>query len=333
MQSETTRQGWLTRSRLLVRLFWNAEERRLRAFWRLLIVPVLWFVLLSIPSLLFAPETQGPIRSPVQWLRYFVTLALLTISLIWLAGRVLDRRYFADFGFHLDRNWWLDFGFGLVLGAILVSGIFAVELAVGHITLTDTFQTAPGSSRLSSFGVEFLTVVVLYAVVAIQEELIYRGYILTNAAEGFNGWLGLTPTRALVLAVVFSSVQFGLSHIPNPNTSIMGVFGIAIGGIVIAAAYVLTGELAISMGVHISWNVFLGAVFGFPTSGIDYGVHLFAIRSVGPSLVTGGAFGPEAGALLLGACLVGVVLLVGWVRLRYGTIKMQETVAISDLRS
>ena len=162
--------------------------------------------------------------------------------------------------------------------------------------------------------------IVLYTAIGIEEELVYRGYILTNAAEGLNGWRGLTSMPAIVLAAVFSSLLFGLSHLPNPNASAAGILGIGIGGLVIAAAYVLTGELTIPIGVHVAWNVSLGAVFGFPTSGLNYGVHLFELRATGPSFVTGGAFGPEAGILLFGTCLVGFVLLVGWLRVQYGSI-------------
>ncbi|MFH5800904.1 lysostaphin resistance A-like protein [Haladaptatus sp. CMAA 1911] len=90
------------------------------------------------------------------------------------------------------------------------------------------------------FAITFLAVVVLYAVIGIEEELAYRGYILTNAAEGFNDWNGLTPILAIVLAAIFSSIQFGFSHLPNQNASVAGILGVAIGGLIIATAFVLT---------------------------------------------------------------------------------------------
>lgn len=292
----------------------------------------IWFALLTVPAAIFTPQLNGTNSSITRWLLYFVTLTLLTVGVIWTAARILDRRYFPEFGLHLNRDWWIDFAFGLVLGAVLVSSIFTLQVAAGYLTVVSTFQGTAGDTTSLSFAIAFLTVVALYTVVGIEEELAYRGYILTNAAEGLNDWRRLTPIGAIVLAAVFSLVTFGLSHLPNQNASAVGILGIVVGGLVIAAAYVLTGELAIPMGVHIAWNVFLWAVFGFPTSGLDYGIHILKLRITGPSFVTGGAFGPEAGVLLLGTCFVGLILLLGWLQVRYGSIRRQRTLATPTLR-
>lgn len=314
----------------LYQLCWNDEERRLRAPWRLLIVTGIWFAILTASTTLFSVPRERT-HSPLRWTFYFVMIGVFAVGLVWTAGRVLDRRYFTEFGVKMNREWWIDFGFGLALGAVLVSTIFAIELIGGYITIVGMFQTA-GPETSVPFAITFLSVAVLYAVIGIEEELAYRGYILTNAAEGFNDWNGLTPTLAIVLAAIFSSILFGFSHLPNQNASVAGVLGIAIGGLIIATAFVLTGELAIPIGVHIAWNIFMGAVFGFPTSGLDYGVHLFELRSTGPSFVTGGAFGPEAGILLIGVCTLGLVALLGWLRVRYGSIQIQTSIAIPKLR-
>ena len=63
--------------------------------------------------------------------------ALLSLILsVWLAGRFVDRRRFADFGFRLGRSWWFDLAFGIALGALLQTGIFLVEVASGWVTAT-----------------------------------------------------------------------------------------------------------------------------------------------------------------------------------------------------
>ncbi|NJL33875.1 MAG: hypothetical protein HC893_08460 [Chloroflexaceae bacterium] len=77
--------------------------------------------------------------------------------------------------------------------------------------------------------------------------------------------------------------------------------------------YVLTGQLAISIGLHITWNFFQGTVFGFPVSGQDFTrVGVFSIEQGGPPLWTGGAFGPEAGLMGLLTIALGSALTVGW---------------------
>jgi hypothetical protein len=49
-------------------------------------------------------------------------------------------------------------------------------------------------------------------------------------------------------------------------------------------------------------------VFGFPVSGLDI-YPLTRIQVQGPQLWTGGAFGPEAGLVILPALLIGASLI------------------------
>ena len=46
-------------------------------------------------------------------------------------------------------------------------------------------------------------------------------------------------------------------------------------------------------------------------------------------LWTGGAFGPEGGLLSLLAIIAGIFLTIGWIRFRYGSIKMHLHLAQS----
>ena len=87
------------------------------------------------------------------------------------------------------------------------------------------------------------------------------------------------------------------------------------------AGLILTGELAIPIGLHIFWNFFQGNIFGFPVSGVSYPaeiVSLIKINQSGPEMWTGGGFGPEAGLLGLFANLLGLLLIFGWVYIRRG---------------
>ncbi len=317
-------------------VFRDEREGRLRAFWRLLFQFALSFVgqsLLTTVALLVFSLTGGAggagkytgltATTPAFVAVGGVISLAVTVSSVWLAGRFLDKRPFSGFGLRLNRAWWLDFGFGLLLGALLMTGVFLVELSAGWVTVTGAFEAAGGGS----FFPAILAPVVFFACVGFYEELSSRGYQLTNIAEGLN-FPALGPKCAVLLAWVLSSSIFGLLHLFNPNASAVSTLNIAFAGFLLGAGYVLTGQLAIPIGLHITWNFFQGNVFGFPVSGIEtIGATFVEVRQGGPDLVTGGAFGPEAGLLGLGAMAAGVGLTFLYVRLRYGNATLQTSLA------
>jgi uncharacterized protein len=323
----------------LLTLFYNPAERRLRAPWRLLIQRVFFLTLLILSSglmsilaglalLLTGSEGERVIElfDSSPYLTIISVLAALagTLLSVWLAGRWLDHRPFADFGLHNKRGWWLDFGFGLVLGAVLMALIFLVELAAGWVTITETWATtrsAPGS-----FWLEILYGLVVFICVGIQEELQSRGYQLHNLAEGLN-FSFVKPRTAVLLAYIGSSIAFGLYHLGNPEMTLISTLDLMVAGLLLGLGYILTGELAIPIGLHITWNFFQGKVFGFPVSGIPPGTAMITIQQGGPSLWTGGVFGPEAGLLGILAAMLGALLIVGWVRWRRGRLSLVSGIA------
>jgi uncharacterized protein len=146
-------------------------------------------------------------------------------------------------------------------------------------------------------------------------------------AEGFNSPT-LGPKRAIILAWVLSSALFGLLHFANPNASLISTLSITFAGLLLGTGYVLTGRLAIPIGLHITWNFFQGNVFGFPVSGLEpLGATFVSIEQGGPSLFTGGAFGPEAGLLDPIATIVGSLLIWLWVRSRSGSGSLELSIA------
>jgi membrane protease YdiL (CAAX protease family) len=231
---------------------------------------------------------------------------------IWIAARLLDRRPFTDFGFHFSPSWWRQFLFGLLLGAGLMTAIFIAELLLGWITITDTFYVVEPNS---SFALAYLLPIIVFLCVGFYEELWSRGYQLTNVAEGFN-FRPIGHRLATLIALVLTSAVFGFLHASNPNATFISSFNIAVAGIFLGLGFVLTGELAIPIGLHMTWNFFQGNVFGFPVSGTaTIGATIFRVEQGGADLLTGGAFGPEAGAIGLVAIGIGCVLtwlFVGW---------------------
>lgn len=316
-------------------LLWNDAERRPRAPLRvaLLVVVTVLLVLGTSAGVSVAgglrtrlAATFGEAVAATASAVAGVGLAGGTVTLsILIAGRYVDRRRLRDLGFRVDRDWWLDCGFGLALGAALLTLVFAVSAVAGWIRVTGTVRPRPG------FAVRFLGLVATFVVVGVYEELLVRGYLLTNAAEGLVGWLG--GRGAVAGAVSLSSLVFGLAHANNPNATLLSTLAIVLAGGMLAAGYVLTGELAIPIGLHTTWNLFQGGVYGFPVSGLGVDASLLIVETAGPRVVTGGAFGPEAGLLGLGAMVVGTAAIAGWVRWRTGRLGVAPAVTTPDLRS
>lgn len=314
-------------------LFWNDHELRLRALWRIigqLFLVLVFLIITVIFVVLLIQSTTGQldINNPIFLLfSSAATLLSITIS-VWLAGRYLDRRSFADFGLHVDRNWWLDLTFGLGLGAILMLGIFLVQWAAGWITITGIFWRAEPQQP---FLLAILPPLLIYLCVGFYEELLTRGYWLRNLAEGLS-MPRIGPRVAIGLAWLISSAAFGLLHLGNSNASIISTMNIALAGLFLGLGYVLTGSLAIPIGLHITWNFFQGNVFGFPVSGMQSRVSFIGIEQGGPPLWTGGVFGPEAGLLGILAIIMGSILTIIWVRQRYGHIHLHVALTEPPVR-
>ncbi|MCZ8314862.1 CPBP family intramembrane glutamic endopeptidase [Phreatobacter sp.] len=138
------------------------------------------------------------------------------------------------------------------------------------------------------------------------EELLFRGVLFRSVEDMFGSWISL----------VVSSAVFGLMHLINPTATLTGAIFISIeAGLLLAAAYILTRRLWLSIGFHMAWNYTQSAVFsGIVSGGVsDPGLIRPIIR--GPDLLTGGNFGLESSVIAFALCTAtGIVLLVMAVR-------------------
>jgi uncharacterized protein len=323
----------------LLNPFFDGDRRRLRAPLRLLLqylgykILVPLFVNLLAVTWLVAGRGAGSsggldtfvlAGSPVLPLIGSGASLLGVLLSVWLAGRYLDRRPFTDFGFHLNGRWWLDLLFGMALGALLMTGVFLIQLSLGWVTVTGVLES---SLPDAPFWLATLIPVAVFLCVGFYEELLSRGYQLRNAAEGLN-LPGVGPRGAVLLAWVLSSAFFGYLHAANPNATLLSTINVALAGLMLGCGYVLTGELAIPIGLHVTWNFFQGTVFGFPVSGLRFGGATFlSLDQGGPDLWTGGRFGPEGGLLAPVAMVAGVFLIALWVRLRRGRVGVHTPIA------
>ncbi|PSQ98181.1 MAG: CPBP family intramembrane metalloprotease domain-containing protein [Bacteroidetes bacterium QS_9_68_14] len=319
----------------LKRLFWDGRTRRLRAGWRLVLQTALLVactlatgLVLTLLALPFgvAPGSPGP-ETPPGTARLLSALAGMggVAASMAAAARYLDRRPFAGFGFHLSRRWGADLAFGLALGPALMGSIFLIGWGLGWIEVTGVLVPA---ERGGSFALPFAGALVTFVCVGIYEEMVARGYHLLNVAEGLAGFVG--PQAALAVGCGASAAVFGALHWGNPNATLRSTACLVGAGLLFGLAYVVTGELGLPIGLHISWNFAQGNVFGFPVSGTDAGAALLGTRSTGPEWWTGGAFGPEAGVSGVLALGVAALAILAWTRFRHGDARPRLALARYD---
>jgi membrane protease YdiL (CAAX protease family) len=178
----------------------------------------------------------------------------------------------------------------------------------------------------ATFASAIVSSIGIFLLISFQEELLFRGYIFTNLAEGLNT-PRVGPRWAMISATLLSASIFSLLHLKNAHASVNSTISAFLGGIILTLGFLLTGELAISIGFHCTWNAFQNAVFGFPVSGEAIAPASFIkVKQTGPVAWVGDSFGPESGLLVIGAVAFGCTLIILWARLRYGRVGLQSVI-------
>ncbi|MGD8322108.1 MAG: CPBP family intramembrane metalloprotease [Gemmatimonadota bacterium] len=213
------------------------------------------------------------------------------------------------FGLTPDRGTPLDILVGVGIGAVAMFGIFGTEWALRAITV----------EGLGGFSREWYLWFLALVVMAGLEELLSRCFVI-------QGLMVLLKGRKWV-AVGISAALFGFAHAASPDASVISVIGNALGGVVYAVAFLGTGALWMSWGLHFSWNFFQGQVLGFPVSGLTL-PGLVAQTAPGPEWLTGAAYGPEAGAVGIAFRFVVIALLFGWLKHRRAAASWKDVLLL-----
>lgn len=287
----------------LKNVFLSPYEPRLRAGWRLVIQTILLIVFafcagIPISLLAIIPNIELP-DGLFLAMNQVVEIIAITAS-VFLARRFLDKRSINSLGLKLNKWTAIDILAGIAITFFMMGFIYLIEWGLGWLTFdgfaweTDNLMTVLGGT---------LGMFLVFVFVGWNEELLSRGYHLQTLASGMNLFWG----------VVISSTVFGVLHLGNPNATWISAAGIFFAGLFLAYGYLTTRQLWLSIGLHIGWNFFEGVVFGFPVSGLDI-YRLIHITVDGPDLWTGGAFGPEAGLVVLPGLLLGAGLVLVYSR-------------------
>lgn len=143
----------------------------------------------------------------------------------------------------------IGFGIGLLMTALQP----VIVLLSGH------YKMSFGTS-ISTYSIFFYFT--LYFLVAIREELAFRGYPLFSLNYSFGLW-----TSQLIIFVIFS-----IEHVAGGMTWIQAFLGAGTGALLFGFAALKTNGIALPIGLHAAWN-FGQWCFGFKKeTGLLHGV-------------------------------------------------------------
>jgi membrane protease YdiL (CAAX protease family) len=221
-----------------------------------------------------------------------VALSVLGLGIYAVAVRLAEGRWPSELGLRQAAP---ELLIGLVVGAAMLSAVVAALLALGLYDISGPRASSP------------LAMINVGVASGVFEELIFRAIVLRLLMRAFGIWPALALSAAL----------FGALHLSNPNATPVAAVAIAVeAGLMLAAFYLLTGRLWVSIGVHAAWNFTQGWIWGARVSGIPVqeSLYLSAPKPGAPDWLSGGAFGPEASApaMVIGTAVAVLVLHQAW---------------------
>jgi membrane protease YdiL (CAAX protease family) len=285
------------------------ETGRFRTVWRFLwfgVVMVVAFLLFSLAAgVLFGMLVPRFVRHAVErdplWAQIILVpaLAVLVWGIVCVFRVIVDMRRVESMGMirperRPSASPWVGLGIGALAAAVPIVAFLALGL----------FRDRGG-------GISALTVLSLpmFLTSAFAEELVFRGYLLRNMMD--VGW----PRAGILL----TSVLFALWHALSPGfaASPVPVLTVAVTGVALGVAYVLSSNLWFATALHFAWNAVQGTVFGLPVSGISVpGAFRLAPVPQVPEILTGGAFGLQGSVAGTASITLGAALLLMWLVVR-----------------
>jgi membrane protease YdiL (CAAX protease family) len=267
-------------------------KRSLRPLWLIIAFFLITFVALGIlevvATLVFGAVATNSQQPLFQW----ISLTSVVIA-TWIMLRRVEKLPWSTVG--LDRAAASPrlIVRGALLGGLTIGIASLVLLAIGMLRID---RTLPGSWLGEAWRA---TLVFLPA--AFFEELFIRGYVFAVLRRA-AGWK---------LALIVTSVVFGLLHAWNPNPDAESILAVIVAGFLLGAIFLATRSLYAAGAAHFAWNWVMSggmhiAVSGLPSPDPDY-----RVVETGPDWLTGGPWGPEGGLMAVAAMFVVFFYLYG----------------------
>src|SRR5258705_2473456 len=267
-------------------------KRSLRPLGQIIAFYVIAFLALGIldvaGSLIFGAARIGATEILFQW----ISLASVVVA-TWIMLRRVDKLPWSTVG--LDRAAASPrlIAKGLAFGALTIGVTCLVLLGTGMMRID---QTVPGS-----WWGEAWRSTLVFLPAAFFEELFIRGYVFATLRRA-GGWK---------MALIVTSVVFGLLHAWNPNPDAESILAVIVAGFFLGAIFLSTRSLYAAGAAHFAWNWVMSGALHIAVSGVPSRDPDYRVVETGPDWVTGGPWGPEGGIAAVVAMFLVLFYLYG----------------------
>ncbi|MFV0560186.1 MAG: lysostaphin resistance A-like protein [Enterococcus sp.] len=257
----------------------------------LFLVPLgLFLIILSQALFSFLYHTQ--LTNP-GWLEIVDNLSGIGVIVVTLLYcRLFEKRRPSSLGF-TTTNSLKGYLTGLILGLVLVSSAYLINIFTHSITMTFQFsQIKWWFIFFSFFG---------YICQGLMEETVCRGFIMNSIASRYGIWPGI-----IVNSLIFSSL-----HHANAGFTLLAAINVFLIGIFFSLLFYYTDNIFFVGAVHTAWNFTSGPLLGIKVSGLPiYSSILQTTESDTYQLVNGGTFGLEGGLAVTFPILIAIAFVL-----------------------
>jgi membrane protease YdiL (CAAX protease family) len=264
----------------------------LGAVWRIVAFYAIWCVALivlgALAVLMVGTKSVDPRDVLFQW----ISLASVLIA-TWVMLRRIDKLPWGEVG--LDR--------AAASPPILIRGAALGGLTIGAASLlllaTHMLRIDPSAPGNWWDQAGHSTILLLPA--AFFEELFIRGYVFAI----------LRRTAGWKMALIITSIVFGLLHVTNPGADAESILAVIVAGFFLGVVFLATRSLYAAGAAHFAWNWVMSGALHIAVSGIPSNDPDYRVVDSGPDWLTGGPWGPEGGLAAVATMFVVLFYLYG----------------------
>jgi membrane protease YdiL (CAAX protease family) len=215
----------------------------------------------------------------------WITLVSVVLA-TWVMVRWVDKLSWRELGLDRAAATPTLLAKGAALGGLTI-GLASLVLISIHML---RIETTPAGSWWSDAAHS----AILLVPAAFFEELFIRGYVF-GVLRRAAGWK---------LALIVTSIVFGLLHILNPGADSESILAVIVAGFFLGSILLVTKSLYAAGAAHFAWNWVMSGALHIAVSGLPSADPDYRVVDSGPDWLTGGPWGPEGGVAAVAAMFI-----------------------------